>query len=156
MRKKQQDEIAEDALLLFPFAKLLYQGDPKDPALVPFRNQSYQVLRVLQRHGPQPISAIGHRLLIAKQNMTSVADRLVDEGFAERRHDSVDRRVINILITERGIQFLKDSDRGLKGIIRKNLLRLSDEDIALLHTALRTIRTVMPRVQTIGPRVQGR
>ena len=156
MREKQQNEIAEDALLLFPFTKLLYQGDPKDPALIPFRNQSYQVLRVLQRHGPQPISTIGHRLLIAKQNMTSVTDRLVDEGLAERQHDRSDRRVINIVITEKGIQFLKDSDRGLKGIIRKNLLGLSDDDIASLHTALATIRALMPRIQTTGPRIQGR
>ncbi len=147
MRERLQDEISEDALLLFPFIRLLYQGDPKDPALVPFRNQSYQVLRVLQRQGPQPISAIGHRLFIAKQNMTTLVDRLVSEGLAERQHDTEDRRIVNTVITEKGIRFLENSDRGLKGVIRRNLLRLSDDDIKSLHAALGTIRTVMPRMQ---------
>jgi DNA-binding MarR family transcriptional regulator len=147
MRDELQDEISEDALLLFPFAKLLYQGDPKDPALVPFRNQTYPVLRALQRQGPQPISAIGKGLLIAKQNMTTVVDRLMHDGLAERQHDTGDRRVVTIVITDRGLEFLKESELGLKGIIKKNLSRLRDDDITSLHTALRTIRTIMTRIQ---------
>lgn len=147
MRQKLQDEISEDALLLFPFAKLLYQGDPKDPALVPFRNQSYQVLRVLQRHGPQPISAVGNRLFIAKQNMTTLIDRLMNEGLAERRHDAEDRRIINIVITEKGIEFLAECNRVLKEIIKKNLIQLSDHDIESLRDALQTIRRIMPKIK---------
>jgi DNA-binding MarR family transcriptional regulator len=147
MREAEQEQIAEDALLLVPFTKFLYRGDPKDPGLVPLRNQSYQVLRILQIHGPQPISAIGHHLFIAKQNMTTLVDRLVDDGLAERQHNTEDRRVIHIIVTEKGLRFLTESDQWLKGIIQKNLLQLSDEDIESLHGALGTIRTIMSKLK---------
>jgi DNA-binding MarR family transcriptional regulator len=146
MREKQVDEISEGTLLLFPLLKRLLNGDPGDPALAPLRNQTYHILRILERRGPLPMSAIGKRLLIAKQNMTTLIDKLINDGLVERRNDAADRRVINIVIKEKGIGFLKESMLGLKKIVRKNLLELRDEDIESLHTAFRAIRSVVPKL----------
>jgi len=65
------------------------------------------------------VSAIGKQLIIAKQNMTTLIDRLMNDGLVERRYDTKDRRIINILITEKGIQFLKESMLDLKKIVKK-------------------------------------
>jgi DNA-binding MarR family transcriptional regulator len=140
MREKQVDEIAQNALLLFPLLKRLFNGDPGDTPLAPLRNQTYHILRILERSGPLPVSAIGKRLIIAKQNMTTLIDRLMNDGLVERRNDARDRRVINIFITEKGIRFLKESMQGLKKIVRANLTELSDEDIESIYTAFRTIK----------------
>jgi len=146
MRKKQQDEISENALLLFPLMKRLLKGDPGDQALTPFRNQSYHVLRLLERQGPLPMSDIGKRLFIAKQNMTTLADRLMRDGLVERKNDAGDRRVINIVTTEKGIRFLQTSMLELKDIIKKNLSGLSDHDIESLHAAFKTIKIVVAKI----------
>jgi DNA-binding MarR family transcriptional regulator len=66
--------------------------------------------------------------------------------LVERRNDAADRRVINIVIKEKGIGFLKESMLALKKIVRKNLSELSDEDIESLHTAFRAIRSVVPKL----------
>ena len=136
------EEISLSALLLFPLLKRLFNGDPGDPALAPLRNQTYQILRILERSGPLPVSAIGKRLIIAKQNMTTLIDRLMNDGLVERRSDAKDRRVINIFITEKGIRFLKESMGSLKKIVKGNLSGLSDEDIESLCASFRTIRTI--------------
>jgi DNA-binding MarR family transcriptional regulator len=142
MGEKRVDGISESALQLFPLLKRLFNGDPGDPALAPLRNQTYHILRILERSGPLPVSAIGKQLIIAKQNMTTLIDRLMKDGLVERRYDTKDRRIINILITEKGIKFLKESMLGLKKIVGENLSKLSDEDIESLYAAFRTIRTI--------------
>jgi DNA-binding MarR family transcriptional regulator len=147
MRTRQEEAISENALLLFPLMKHLLRGDPGDHALAPFKNQTYHVLRVLERHGPLPTSAIGKRLFIAKQNMTTLIDKLMGDGLVERKNDADDRRVINIVITEKGIEFLKGIMLALKDIIKGNLSHLSDDDIGALHAAFQVVKTVATKLE---------
>ncbi len=140
------EQISQNALELFPLLKRLFNGDPRDPALVPLRNQTFSILRILIRNGPLPVSAVGKRLLIAKQNMTTLVDKLMKEGLVERKLDATDRRVINVFITKKGIKFLQDSMQGLKKIVSQNLSELSEEDIESLYKAFQTIRTIAPKL----------
>ncbi len=146
MREKQVDGISESALQLFPLLKRLFNGEAGDPALAPLRNQTYHILRILERSQPLPVSAIGKQLIIAKQNMTTLIDRLMKDGLVERRFDTSDRRVINVFITKKGIKFLQESMMGLKKIVRQNLSELGDEDIESLYNALQIIRTIAPKL----------
>ena len=148
MKQEQADEISESALLLFPLLKRLFNGDPSAPALISLRNQTYHILRILERRGPLPVSAIGKQLFIAKQNMTTLIDRLMNDRLVERKNDATDRRVINIMITEKGERFLEERRLDLKKIVRENLLKLSDKDIGSLHSAFRVIRTIVYKLQS--------
>ena len=146
MNDNKRDEVSESALLLFPLVKRLYSGDPGDPALALLRNQTYFSLRMLEMAGPLPTSAIGNRLFIAKQNMTTLVDRLVSQGLAEREHDATDRRVIRVRITEKGREFLKEGKVELKKIVMENLAKLSDDDIESLHCAFRALRSIVDKL----------
>lgn len=146
MEKKHADEISESALLLFPLLKRLFTGDPSDPALASLRNQTYHILRILETRGSLPVSAIGKQLLIAKQNMTTLIDRLVNDGLVDRKNDDADRRITNIIITEKGREFLKEKRLGLKKIVGENLSKLSDEDIESLHSVFGVIRTIVHKL----------
>jgi DNA-binding MarR family transcriptional regulator len=148
MKGKKEDEISESALLLFPLLKHLFSGASGDPAIVSLRNQTYHILQILERRGPLPVSAIGKRLFIAKQNMTTFIDRLMNEGLVERKNDAADRRVINILITKEGRAFLKERRQGLKKIVGENLSKLSNEDIESLHSVFEAIRTILYKLES--------
>jgi len=147
MREKQVDEISESALLLFPLLKRLFNGDPGAPALASLRNQTYHILRILEGRGPLPVSTIGKQLFIAKQNMTTLVDRLMNDGLVERKDDAADRRIVNIAITKKGGRFLKGRRGVLKKIVRDNLSKLSDEEIESLHSAFRAIRAVVHKLE---------
>lgn len=142
MTEKQMEEISLNALLLFPMLKRLFNGEPGEPALAPLRNQTFHILRILERSGPLPVSAIGKQLIVAKQNMTTLVDKLMKEGLVERRWDAADRRVVNVFITPKGKKFLQKSIQGLKKIVSRNLSDLSEGDIESLYHAFQTIRTV--------------
>ena len=147
MKEKQMDETSESALLLFPLVKRLFNGDARAPALASLRNQTYHILRILERKGPLPVSAIGKQLFIAKQNMTALIDRLMNDGLVERKNDAADRRIVNIIITKKGGRFLKGRILALKKIVRDNLSKLSDEEIESLHSAFRVIRTIVHKLE---------
>jgi DNA-binding MarR family transcriptional regulator len=141
--ESQIDEIADNVMFFFPLMKRLLRSSTGDAALTPFRNQSYHVLRILQRRGPLPMSSIGSRLYIAKQNMTGLIDRLEGDGLVERKHDPDDRRIVNIIVTGRGIDFLNHATKGMKQIIRRNLSGLSEADIGDFHRAAASIAKVL-------------
>jgi DNA-binding MarR family transcriptional regulator len=147
MKEKQADEISESALLLFPLMKRLFNGDPGVPALASLRNQTYHILRILEKRGPLPVSAIGKQLFIAKQNMTTLIDRLMDDGLVERKNDATDRRIINILITKKGVGVLKECMLDLKKIVRENLSKLNDNDIKSLHSAFRIMGIIVHKLE---------
>ncbi len=146
MKPNQADDISEGALLLFPLLKRLFDGDPSNPALAALRSQTYHVLRILEREGPLPISAIGKQLFIAKQNMTTLIDRLMDDGLVERRNDAADRRIIHVVLTEKGKRLLRERRVDLKKIVKENLLKLSQEEIESLHAAFQVIRATVHRL----------
>ena len=105
------------------------------------------MLRISERKGALPLSAMGKQLFIAKQNMTTFIDKLMNEGLVERKNDAADRRVINIVITEKGRGLLKEKRQGLKRIVDKNLSKLSDEDIESLRSVFKVIRTIVPKLE---------
>jgi len=148
MRLEQEEYISENALFLFPFVKRLLKTHNTDPALSPFRNQSFPVLRILEKIGPLPMSEIGKRLFIAKQNVTTIVDRLMSEGLVQRRNSDEDRRVIHIVITDKGGEYLRTTMMALKIIIKKNLSSLTDDDIGALQSALQAIRIISSKMET--------
>ena len=61
-----------------------------------------QVLTMLGDVGAMSVSEISKRLGIAKPNITPLIDRLIADGYVERRRDVRDRRVVNIVLLESG------------------------------------------------------
>ena len=147
MNEKYLDEISENALLLFPLLKRLFAGDSSDPALASLRNQTYHILRILELQGPLPVSRIGKQLFIAKQNMTTAIDKLVKDGLVERNHDDVDRRVVNVSVTEKGKDFLKEKRQGLKNIVEKNLSKLSHEEMESFRSIFSIVRNIVQKLE---------
>jgi DNA-binding MarR family transcriptional regulator len=149
--EEKLDDIAEGLLQFFPLIRFLFRKAASDKPKVPsFRNQTYHVLGMLKGGGPLPISVIGKRLLIAKQNMTTITDRLIQEGSVERSHDPGDRRVTNIAITEKGVGILQEGRKSAKEVIRKGLSDLGDEDIRALHEAFGVITAIFEKVEKGG------
>ncbi|MCY3560069.1 MAG: MarR family transcriptional regulator [bacterium] len=63
-----------------------------------------KTLLLLEREGPQRMGAIAGALGIAVSATTTVVDRLVERGLAERLSDPKDRRVVICGLTDQGRQ----------------------------------------------------
>jgi DNA-binding MarR family transcriptional regulator len=68
----------------------------------------------------------------ALSSASALVDRMIRLGFAERRSDPEDRRIIHIVPTPLGEQMLDRFDDARKAVALEALASLSDEDLELM------------------------
>ena len=98
-----------------------------------------QVLVMLDHRGSLSISEISNSFGIAKPNITPLVDRLIEEGLVMRERNSADRRVVNVVICEKGRERLAEIYRDLCDHLFDWTCTLSKEDLAAFNSALETI-----------------
>jgi DNA-binding MarR family transcriptional regulator len=74
--------------------------------------QQYNVLRILRGQGSTPIkvSDITERMLDRNSNTSRLVDKLLAKNLAKRDSCANDRRAVDVLITEEGLQLLAELD----------------------------------------------
>ena len=98
-----------------------------------------QVLVMLDHRGSLSITEISQSFGIAKPNITPLVDRLIEDGLVMRERNSADRRVVNVVICEKGRERLADIYRRLCDNLFDWTRTLSREDLASFNDALETI-----------------
>ncbi len=96
-------------------------------ALKPFEvsMQQFNVLRILrgQKGNPANLSAINERMVTKMSNTTRLVDKLIKKGFVNRCVCPSNRRKVEIVITDSGLEALSQMDKALgkaHDIILKN------------------------------------
>ncbi|MGZ7043937.1 MAG: MarR family winged helix-turn-helix transcriptional regulator [Methanobacterium sp.] len=147
MDEERMNKMVDDLYLLFPlFRKKLFKHK-KGLKEGQIPRSYYHVLGVLKKRGELPMSKIGNRVHISKSNMTSLIDKLVEDGLVERIPDKNDRRVINIKITDKGNDLLKNLRKHSNNEIKKNLSALSDEDMEKLYDSVENIKDILKKLE---------
>lgn len=115
-----------------------------------FRDE-FSVLQVytmckLAMDGPLTMTELADSLHVTKQQMTKIIGKLATEGHVSRHHDRNDRRVIISELSEETLDYIKARRRCFSEYVRSAFERLSDEDVAELEDAIRTINKVMHKL----------
>lgn len=100
--------------------------------------QQYNVMRILrgQKGKPANLSTIQERMINKMSNTTRLVDKLIDKGLAERSICEANRRKVEIIITQKGLELLKEID-PLTNKNNQNILKdLSLQDFDLLNQIL--------------------
>ena len=102
-------------------------------------------LCLLEPGEPLPMNALAVYLNSDKSNVTGIVDRLVTEGYVERKEWSQDRRVKTVTLTKKGLEFRTKLLRVAGTSRLPNLDALSatevKELVRLLQTATNEIAT---------------
>ena len=146
MDEERLNKMVDDAHLFLPLfrKKLLRHKKKLNQKQMP--HSCYHVLKVLMKRGELPMSEIGRTVYISKSNMTSLIDKLVENGLAERLPDKNDRRVINIAITEKGKDLLENWRKHSNNEIKMNLSTLSDEDLEKFYESFENIKDILSKM----------
>lgn len=103
--------------------------------------QQYNALRILKGQYPNPtkVSIVKERMLDKMSDSSRIIDRLVQKELVTRCSSEKDRRIANVLITQKGLQLLEDVnlDENLESIINKNI---TYNDAGLLSDLLDKVR----------------
>jgi DNA-binding MarR family transcriptional regulator len=140
-----EDRIAEDVVSIPPlFHKTFLCSDARMTATLA---SQYRMLMILERDGPLPMTELGKRLFVSKPYVTLIVDRILKDGYVERLPDEEDRRMIRVMLTRQGTEYLHEIRSLLKEVARKRLADLDPGDLWVLCISLENVRTILAKIQ---------
>ncbi len=105
--------------------------------------QQYNVLRILRGQHPNycNLKLVKERMLDRMSDASRIVDKLLAKNFIERHVCPNDRRAVNIIISQKGLELLKSLD--FIDTETKNIFKnLNTKQIELLNDLLDELRTV--------------
>jgi len=144
MEKLKIDIIAENLVSIHP---LLYKSISK-----PLRTETsitpagMFVLGRLKRHGTLSMSEIGKYLSMPKPHITVIVDKLIEDRYVERQSDPHDRRIVNIVITEKGLTYFTEIKLAISETLKSKLMLLSSDELDILETASQQVKDILIKI----------
>jgi len=108
-------------------------------------NQQYNILRILRGSNPIPctIQTLKDRMLDKQPDVSRLVDRLQSKGLLGRTVNPDDRRKMNVVITEAGLDLLSEMDPAVNKF-EELFSSLADNEVDSLNTLLDQVRDVAP------------
>lgn len=103
--------------------------------------EQFNVLRILRGQRPKPstINLLNERMLDKMSNVSRLVEKLRLKELVERTECCEDRRQVDIVITNKGMQLLSDIDKNISTLERRFEV-LSPEEAETLNTLLDKLR----------------
>jgi len=107
----------------------------------------FGIMRQLRETGTLHVAEIGERLQLARPQMTHLIDKLAGLGLVERHTDTTDRRMIKIVLTDKGKTTLEAHDSHIRKAMRDTLSCFTDKELDDLSDSLRKLRDLLSKLQ---------
>lgn len=103
--------------------------------------EQYNVLRILrgQKGAPITVSSIQERMLNKMSNASRLVEKLKNKGLVERSECSKDRRQVDILITDKGMELLCLVEKSVEDFNQK-IVHLTEDEAIQLNDLLDKLR----------------
>lgn len=103
--------------------------------------QQYNVLRILRGRYPNPYSTsdIRDRMLDKMSDASRIVDRLFAKEYLDRKSCEKDRRLVDVVINQKGLELLKKMDKNIIASA-KEFQNLSKKEVSKLNQLLDKLR----------------
>lgn len=113
-------------------------------ALKPFELsiQQFNVLRILRGQGDKPanLCTVQDRMVSKMSNTTRLVDKLLEKKLVDRNTCEENRRKIEIFITEKGLDLLKEIDPVVEKTEKDFVKDLAPQEVENLNSLLEKLR----------------
>jgi DNA-binding MarR family transcriptional regulator len=97
--------------------------------------QELKVIIFLGKNGEERMKDIAEHMNLVVSALTSIADKLVEKEYVERRRSKSDRRIVRLSLTEKGQRFFSEL-REIKKTKGKEILSLLNGDDKKVYVEL--------------------
>ena len=126
MSKKQKDSSATHVwLVLWKAARAVEQNAMSSVSGLGLGLSDFAVLEVLLHKGPQPVNAIGKRILLTSGSITTAIDRLESRKLVHRTRHPEDQRSRLVELTDEGKRLIECAFRHHADDIEKTMAVLA-------------------------------
>ncbi|WP_437228142.1 MarR family winged helix-turn-helix transcriptional regulator [Planctomicrobium sp. SH661] len=104
--------------------------------------QQYNTLRLLRAAYPTPMPtlSLGARLISRAPDMTRLLDKLEGRGLIQRTRREDNRRVVDVSLTQAGLDLLSDLDEPVRECHLQQLGHLEQHELEALTQLLKKVR----------------
>ncbi len=92
-------------------------------------HDQYYVLRYIYKRGMCTSTELADVFAVNKSAITAMTNRLVEKGMIARGKDEDDRRIIVLSLTEKGEQWLVETERKVYELVETMMTKFSHEEI---------------------------
>lgn len=105
-------------------------------------SQQYNMLRILRGAYPEPVSLkyVRERMLDKMSDVSRMTEKLARKGLIDRRQSEEDRRIVNVIINERGLALLQSADCDIEQM-EARFNALNADELLQLNYLLDKLRT---------------
>jgi DNA-binding MarR family transcriptional regulator len=132
----QRNEVIGEAL--FSLTPLAIRNRSRELSLT-----AVSTLAALEQTGPRRLTDLAVNEQVTQPSMTALVTQLEDVGFAERRRDPRDGRVVLVAVTRAGKQYLRSIRRAGASVFTALIDKLEEDDVAALSAALPALRRLL-------------
>ena len=111
------------------------------------------VLKELNRNGDLTIGQVAQNVNLSQATVTTILDRLEKLQFVQRVRNAVDKRKVNILLSEKAKDILRGDPSLLQEEFIERFEQLEDWEKTLLISSLQRIASMMKAEGIVSPPV---
>jgi len=104
------------------------------------------IMRIISSEGSMTVSNLAKIIACPKPQMTKLVNQLVESGLINRNQCKTDRRVINLVLTEKGKVFLQTVNTHVKEHLKQRFAVLTTEELSAMSNALGTIQAIVSKL----------
>ncbi|MBN2627897.1 MAG: MarR family transcriptional regulator [Spirochaetales bacterium] len=116
------------------------------------------ILKEIRRAPNRPISEISRHVSLSQATVTTILDRLEQQGFAQRQRSDKDKRKVNLILTDKAEEILKDNPSLLQEDFSRKFDKLEEWEKHMLLSSIKRLALMMnaenlesPPVLVSGP-----
>jgi len=104
--------------------------------------QQFNILRILRGMHPEPatVKLLTERMIDKMSNASRLVEKLKAKGLVERQSCPQDRRRVNIYITDKGLNLLREASETIQREEQVYMNAMSEEQASLLSDLLDSLR----------------
>ena len=125
--------------LLVQFFKYIMEIEERKLITDEFRDLTYNDMHIIEAIGmekPRNMSAIAKLMSVTTGTLTRAVDALEKKGYVQRQRSSQDKRVVHIVLTQRGVLAFRHHEKFHQDMFAFILEHVSDEESVVLRRAL--------------------
>jgi DNA-binding MarR family transcriptional regulator len=107
---------------------------------------SLYILGLLSKYKILSMSEIGCKLSMPKPHVTGQVDKLIAEEMVERLFDPTDRRIVNIKLTQKGIDDFKTIKQDVSRDMRERIETLEEQRLAILAESTQALKDILSEI----------
>jgi DNA-binding MarR family transcriptional regulator len=146
--RPEVDAIVETLIYLYTESRRLTKGMAREVGLT---GPQLTVIKLLETFDNLSLSSLSERIRAQNSTVTGIIDRMEREGLVRRERSTVDRRVVHIKLSDKGVRLARQIQVEPMEIFREALAQLTQSDLRdLLRIMSKCQKFVRERLESHG------